>query len=64
MMMAVHLFGYNHKMHDHINLPYLSLRPTVHLNTPPKATSSPNITENGYTIVKTLIQEDSEDRQC
>ena len=52
-------------LHDHINLPYLSLRPTVHLNTPPKATSSPNITEKkGYIINKTLIQEDSEDRQC
>lgn len=28
-----------------VNLPYLSRKPTVHLKTPPKATSSPNITE-------------------
>jgi hypothetical protein len=27
------------------NLPYLSRKPTVHRKTPPKATSSPNITE-------------------
>lgn len=27
------------------SLPYLSRKPTVHLKTPPKATSSPNITE-------------------
>ena len=30
---------------SNIHLPYLSFRPTVHRNTPPNATSSPNITE-------------------
>ena len=34
----------SHKKHSYGNSPYLSRRPTVHLNTPPKATSSPNIT--------------------
>lgn len=36
----------NIKMSDlKVHLPYLSRKPTVHLKTPPKATSSPNITE-------------------
>ena len=42
------------------NLPYLSFKPIVHLNTPPKATSSPNTTvkEKHYIAPRLLKLED------
>ena len=40
-----HVMGIKRWTSYNLYLPYLSARPTVHLNTPPKATSSPNITE-------------------
>lgn len=33
-----------HCLIQSMNSPYLSLKPTVHLKTPPKDTSSPNMT--------------------
>lgn len=44
-------------------LPYLSLRPTVHRNTPPKATSSPKMTADKHTM-QAVIKHHIYSRSC
>lgn len=53
--LAVEAFELGEKKIDWSILPYLSLRPTVHRNTPPKATSSPKMTAEQHRTVNVTL---------